>query len=116
MKYYFHPAARAEFFAAIDYYEDRSQGLGYDFSIEAHAAIKRPSLDMLQESREQFESEAKMAMAVKLFEIGRLTSGQAASLAGMPRVTFLLNCQRFGATSVEWADPQELEHEFKDYF
>ncbi len=67
-------------------------------------------------SPEIFEEEARMAMAVKLFEMGRLTSGQAASLAGMPRVTFLLNCQRFGAASVEWADPQELEHELKDDF
>jgi hypothetical protein len=67
-------------------------------------------------SPETFEEEARMAMAVKLFEMGRLTSGQAASLAGIPRVTFLLNCQRFGAASVEWTDPKELEHEFKDEF
>jgi len=59
-----------------------------------------------------FEEEAKMAMAVKLFEIGRLTSGQAATMAGLPRVTFLLQCHRFGAVSTDWSD-EELEHEFK---
>ena len=65
-------------------------------------------------SPETFEEEARMAMAAKLFEIGRLTSGQAASLAGISRVTFLLNCRRFGTASVEWTDPKELEYEFGD--
>ena len=65
-------------------------------------------------SPETFEEEAKMAMAVKLFEIGRLTSGQAASLAGVSRATFLLNCGRFGTASVEWTDPKELEYEFTE--
>lgn len=62
-------------------------------------------------SPETFEEEARMAMAVKLYEMGRLTSGQAASLAGIPRLTFLLNCRRFGASSVEW-DQKELDAEF----
>lgn len=62
---------------------------------------------------ESFEEEARMAMAMKLYEMGRLTSGQAADLAGVPRVTFLLNCQRFGTYSVMW-DRTELEAEFKE--
>ena len=39
---------------------------------------------------ESFEEEARLALAIKLFELGRLSSGQAAALAGMPRVTFLV--------------------------
>lgn len=54
-----------------------------------------------------------MAMAAKLFELGRLTSGQAAALAGIPRVIFLLQCRRFGSASVEWGD-EELKHEFRE--
>ncbi len=61
---------------------------------------------------ESFEEEARTALAIKLFEIGRLSSGQAAALAGMPRVTFLLSCHRFGAPSVAW-DREEIEAEFK---
>lgn len=64
-------------------------------------------------SPEDFEHEAKMALAVKLFELGRLTSGQAARLAGVPRVTFLLECHRFGVPSVAW-DRDEIEAEFQD--
>ncbi|MCI5143013.1 MAG: UPF0175 family protein [Candidatus Electrothrix sp. ATG1] len=66
---------------------------------------------VINTSPEIFEEEAKMAMAVKLFEIGRLTSGQAAALAGISRVTFLVECHRFGAASVDWND-EELDQEF----
>ena len=41
-------------------------------------------------SNAEFEREARMAMSVKLFDSGRLTSGQAAELAGMARVHFLM--------------------------
>jgi hypothetical protein len=40
MTFSFHPEAEAELFEAIRYYEDREQGLGYDFSIEVFAAIQ----------------------------------------------------------------------------
>jgi predicted HTH domain antitoxin len=63
-------------------------------------------------SPETFEEEAKMAMAVKLFELGRVTSGQAASMAGISRVTFLLQCHQFGVVSANWGNAEELEQEF----
>jgi plasmid stabilization system protein ParE len=39
MTFSFHPEAEEEFYAAIDYYEDREIGLGCDFSTEAFTAI-----------------------------------------------------------------------------
>jgi predicted HTH domain antitoxin len=42
-----------------------------------------------------FAQEMRMLAAVKLFEIGRLSSGRAAELAGMTRVEFLLNLKRY---------------------
>ena len=68
---------------------------------------------ILNVSPESFEEEARMALAVKLYELGRLTSGQAATLAGVSRVTFPLNCHRFGSSTVAW-DHDELDAEFKD--
>ena len=37
-----------------------------------------------------FARELPILAAVKLYELGRLSSGRAAELAGMPRVEFLL--------------------------
>jgi predicted HTH domain antitoxin len=54
-----------------------------------------------------------MALAVKLFELGPLTSGQAAQLAGMPRLRFLPECPRYTAPSVKW-DEHELAEEFRE--
>ena len=69
-------------------------------------------LSALNLSAESFEEEARIALAMKLYEIGRLTSGQAAKLAGISRVVFLLSCQRFGAATVIW-DQEELDAEFE---
>ena len=46
-------------------------------------------LQALQETPEEFAREARLLLAVKLYEIGRLSSGRAAELAGMIRVQFL---------------------------
>ena len=57
--------------------------------------------DALQQSSEQFEREAKMAMAVKLYEMKRISSGTAASLAGVERVEFLLDLHRYGVATID---------------
>jgi predicted HTH domain antitoxin len=46
--------------------------------------------DALQLTKEQFEKEALTAMAVKLFEMKKISFGTAASLLGIDRVTFIL--------------------------
>ncbi len=63
--------------------------------------------DLLQETSEQFEREAKMAMAVKLFEMKRISSGVASLLVGMDRVSFLLQLQHYGISMID-LDRDEL--------
>jgi len=43
----------------------------------------------LQQQPEEFASEARLLLALKLYETGKLSSGLAAQLAGVPRTTFL---------------------------
>ena len=63
--------------------------------------------DLLHESKEQFEHEAKMAMAVKLYEMKRISSGIAAKLAGYDRVTFLLKLADYEISTIN-ITPDEL--------
>jgi len=60
---------------------------------------------------QNFVAEAQMALAMKLFELGRLTSGQAAELAGVGRIAFLFSCRRYQCSSESW-DEDELKAEF----
>lgn len=57
--------------------------------------------DALQRTPQEFEHEAKMAMAAKLYEMKRLSSGTAAKLAGVGRVEFLLELHRYGVPVVD---------------
>ena len=63
--------------------------------------------DALNTSRDQFEREARMAMAAKLFEMGRISSGIAAALVGLDRVSFLLRLHEFGVPMID-LDEAEL--------
>ncbi len=64
--------------------------------------------DVLQISKKVFEEEAKMAMAVKLFEMKRLSSGMAAKLVGSSRVDFLLELHKFNVPMIDLEEDELL--------
>ncbi len=70
-------------------------------------------LDALQLTQKSFEEEVRMAMAVKMFEMKRLSSGMAAKLAGIPRVLFLLNLHRFNVPMID-IEEDELAEDIKN--
>ena len=69
--------------------------------------------DAVGRTREQFEREAKWAMAIKLFEMKRLSSGQAAALIDIDRVSFLLNLNCYGVAMLDLSE-EELEADIQN--
>ena len=49
----------------------------------------------LKESKEQFEQNARFLLAVKLYELGKISSGKAAKLSGLARVQFILKLGQY---------------------
>jgi len=70
-------------------------------------------LDAVHATRGEFEREARMAMAAKLFEIGRLSSGMAAALAKTDRVSFLLGLHRYGVAMID-LEEEELASDMRN--
>jgi len=54
----------------------------------------------LKEDEETFAAEARLLLAVKLYEMGRISTGMAARLAGMSRVAFMFALGRFGLSPI----------------
>ena len=59
--------------------------------------ISVPEKVLLAEKADEasFARELRLLAAIKLYELGRLSSGRAAELAGMARVEFLLTLGRY---------------------
>jgi predicted HTH domain antitoxin len=72
--------------------------------------IEIPEKVLLAEKTDEasFAQEMRVLAAVKLYELGRLSSGRAAELAGMPRVEFLLTLERYKVFPLE-AELHDLE-------
>jgi predicted HTH domain antitoxin len=67
----------------------------------------------LQKEPDEFEAEARLLLALKLYEMGKLTTGLAAELAGVPRVTFLFLLGQHGLSPFG-EDPDELERDLEN--
>lgn len=62
-------------------------------------------------SLESLADEAKFMLALKLFEVGRLSSAKAGQLCGMGRVEFLLAAGRAGVPVLN-LDNDQIDAEF----
>jgi predicted HTH domain antitoxin len=64
----------------------------------------------LQQEPQEFEADARLLLAVKLYETGRLSTGMAAQVASVPRSTFIFLLSRYGLSPFGQS-PDELEED-----
>jgi predicted HTH domain antitoxin len=67
----------------------------------------------LGKTHEEFEQELKFLVAAKLYEMGGISSGKAAELAGLNRVFFLENLSRYRISVFNY-NLEELDREIKE--
>ena len=81
----------------------------------ATLSIEYPSevLWALQQEPDEFQEQARLLLALKLYETGKLSTGLAAQLAGLPRSAFLVLLGRHGLSPFG-QDPSELESDLQD--
>jgi predicted HTH domain antitoxin len=59
------------------------------------------------------ENEAQLLLAIKLYELGRVSLGQAAKVAGYSKRAFIEVLGKYGVTVVAYA-PEELREEVEE--
>lgn len=69
--------------------------------------------DALGQSPEEFERQIKFLVAAKMYELGHISSGRAAELAGISRVAFLEELGRYRISVFNYS-LRELEKEIHD--
>ena len=58
---------------------------------------------------EQLSQEMQLIAAIKLYELGRLSSGAAANLAGIPKVLFLTKLADYGVDTFQLTEAELTE-------
>ncbi|MCX6050580.1 MAG: UPF0175 family protein [Chloroflexi bacterium] len=67
---------------------------------------------VVQLTSEEFAAQIRLMAALKMFELGKLSSGKAAVLAGLSRVEFLAMCGRYHVSIFNYS-PEEIESELQ---
>jgi predicted HTH domain antitoxin len=64
----------------------------------------------LKKDPDEFEQEARLLLAIKLYEMDRISTGVAAQLAGLSRIAFIFELSKFGLSPFG-QEPDELEQD-----
>jgi predicted HTH domain antitoxin len=71
------------------------------------------SFSALRRSPTEFVEEMRLAACVKWYEMGTVSQGKAAEIAGLSRAAFIEALGRFGVSALQ-ADPDELAVELAE--
>jgi predicted HTH domain antitoxin len=74
--------------------------------VEMRIPIPEGLPNALKMSDEEFECEARRLLAVKLYEMGRVTAGMAAQIAGMERLSFLECLSSYQVAAINLQDEE----------
>jgi predicted HTH domain antitoxin len=77
--------------------------------IEIQIAVPDELPLVLQTERVDLAAEVSMAAAMKLYELGRLSSGAAAELAGVPKPIFLSRLADYGVATFNFTESELRE-------
>lgn len=61
-------------------------------------------------TKDEFEQQIRLMAALKMFELGKISSGKAAELAGLSRVEFFEVCGRYQVSIFNYST-EEVEEE-----
>lgn len=67
----------------------------------------------MQTTPEELQAQIRLMAALKMFELGKLSLGKAAELAGMSRVEFFEMCGRYRVSIFNYP-PEEVEAELEE--
>ncbi|MEW6378266.1 MAG: UPF0175 family protein [bacterium] len=67
----------------------------------------------LKETPLELSLDIRMLAAVKFYQMGKLSSGRAAQLAGISRISFLQSLARYGVPIFELT-PEELQQDIEN--
>jgi predicted HTH domain antitoxin len=62
-------------------------------------------------SLDELVRETRLLLAARLFDLGRVSGGRAAELAGLSRVEFMLAISKLGVSPIQ-VDPADYNREF----
>jgi predicted HTH domain antitoxin len=81
--------------------------------IEIQLAVPDELTLVLQAEQANLAAEVSMAAAVRLYELGKLSAGAAAELAGIPKPLFLGCLADYGAPNFDLTE-EELQEDLKN--
>jgi len=67
------------------------------------------SLSALRKDPQEFASEMRLAAAIKWYEMGTVSQGRAAEIAGLSRAAFVEALARFGVSPFQYSADEIVE-------